>query len=205
LYDHSINKIIPYVFVNNNKTPILLDETFANYDMLNVHSNEASFKIFPGSYMFTNGIFVQVEDIEWAWDHSNSMVMPSGMVNSFYMLIENKGHKNAIFSISFTEPTLCGKSYELPLKNNVGFSVMTFPPTKQSHGNFNERLPGQYESLRTTPPTDGILTLELNAGYSCAIQYTILQLPQHVPRQDYSQYVKVTEISENCGKATVLF
>lgn len=201
LYDHTISKLIPYVYVNYDRTPTRLDSEFTNYNILDVNSNEVAYKVFDGSYMYISNLFIQVDDMEWSWDHSNSLILPEGTVNSFYILIENQGYKDGVFSITFTKPELNGKTLDIPLKNNVGFTVMLF---KDYTDEFNTNSPGAVTHVLSSPPTDGVLILSVKARETCAIQYTILQLPEHLPGQDYKQYFKVTDITDFGGTPTFL-
>ena len=214
LYDHTMNKIVPYVFINKNKTPILLNELFEDYYIMNVTTNEVVFKIFEGSYAYENSIFEKVDPNEWAWDEANSLILPEGTVNSYYLLLENQGHKDGLFSVSFLLPQFKGNTFDISLTDNIGFTIIRFEQDNATHGNFNINNPGipqqfnippdETDFTQTTPPTNGTMTIELKAGETIAIQYTILRLPEYIPSQDYNQFYKVVDITNFGGTPTTL-
>jgi hypothetical protein len=204
LYDYSVNKIVPYIFINKKTTPILLNNAFSDYHILNVTTDELVYKRFEGSYAYVDDMFVKVDSNEWAWDEANSLILPEGTVNSFYLLIENQGHKDGLFSVLFLLPEFNGSTLDINLNNNIAFTVIKFLPTETSHGNFNINEPGTSEPSLTSSLTNGTLIIEILAGETVAIQYTILQLPEYIPNQTYNQYFKIVDITNFGGTPTVL-
>jgi hypothetical protein len=201
LYDDSINKIIPYLFVNYDRVPILLDKSFSDYHILNVNSNKVKYKVFSGSYMFDNNSFKQVDSTEWIWDNANSLIIPEGYVNSFYLLVENQGFKSIKFSINFAFSEMNGPDQIISLINNVAFTIKYID---QTTSDFNIHFPGDLTNDLRTQPTDGLFTFELKPRQTAALQYTILRLPDYIPSQHFSQYYKLMDVTDFDPELTAL-